>query len=412
MTVRQYKTIASGNNPGEGALTLGGVSDEFRQIKADIAQYLQSFGVFTASKTSQADRSVYIVSSGIIDLSQAPSIRSGQYFFVRFQVTNNTTAVFLNLFNQPGTPFKRTLQHDFEISGIETDRVYLIVWSGSFYTVASTFSIEDIESGSLNWDRLEGDLPIDRIEDDSIPYSKLTGTIPTDQIADGSIQNDKLDIADNSVSFTKLTGQILITQVANKGLTTAKIADRAITNAKIANGAITADKVAAGIITPSAAVPGMIVAFAGDRAPAGWLICNGEILNRNTYRDLFDAIGTRWGNTVSSSFRLPDLRGRVLAGAGSNSNRLDSSTLGNYIGSKSHRLTAAQSGLPTHDHAINRHRHGEVEPGGIEVGGNIDESTTRNPDQSLRTQSNAAQSASQSHPIVQPTALMNYIIKT
>ena len=414
MTVRQYKISASGNTPGEGGLTLGGVSDEFRQLKADLAEHLQTFNIFTGFKQARTiGKDVYSVSSGAYDLTQV-QVRGGQYFFVRFPVTNETRNIEIILFGQAAVSLKRTIDDDFEVSGIQTDRVYLIVWNSNSmaYTVANTFSVEDIESGSLNWDRLDGDLPVDRIEDDSIPYDKLTGTIPTDQIADGSIQNDKLDIADNSVSFTKLTGQILITQVANKGLTTAKIADRAITTSKIADRAITLDKVHPSVIPPSAAVAGMIVAFAGTNAPAGWLICDGATLNRSTYQALFEAIGTRWGNTASSSFRLPDLRGRVLAGSGSNSNRLDSNALGNYIGNKSHTLTAAQSGLPAHDHGIPRRAEGATDEGPIEHAGTHHDDTNRTPNFLARTAMNPARNATQSHPIVQPTALMNYIIKT
>ena len=412
MTVRQYKTMPSGNNPGEGALTLGGVSDQFRQMKADIAQYLQSLGVVTATRSIQLGATEeYTVSTPILDLTQA-QIRAGQNFFISFNQTNRISSVKIRLFGQAAVDLKRTKRADFIISGIRVDRVYHIAWDNSAYSVVNVFDPQDIGPRTLNWDRLDGDFPVDRIEDDSVPYSKMTGTIPADQIADGSIQNDKLDIADDSVSFSKLTGEILLTQVADEGIPTGKIADEAITTDKIADGAITVDKVAAGIITPSAAVSGMIVAFAGSNAPAGWLLCDGRRYARSLHSDLYDVLGTTWGGIQGSMFNVPDLRGRVLAGAGNNSGRLDRSAHGDYTGSKSHRLTAAQSGLPAHTHTIPRRASGQSENGTIETAGAHRFQTDANPNFELRTRSNAAQSASQSHPIVQPTALMNYIIKT
>ena len=413
MTVRQYKTLASGNSPGEGGLTLGGVSDEFRQMKADIAQYLQSLGVVGAVRGAQAGvAEEYTVGTGTLDLTQNQG-RTGQNFFVVFTGTNRTSAVKIRLFGQAAADLKRTVHNDFEISGIKIDRVYHIAWDSRAYSLVNSFAIEDIGRASLNWDSLDGDLPVDRIEDDSIPYDKLTGTIPVNQIEDGSIQNDKLDIADDSVSYAKLTGEIPLTQVADLGIPTGKIADEAITTDKIADGAITIEKVSPEVIPPPVALPGMIIAYAGTMEPDGWLFCDGRTLMRDDYQELFEVIRDRWGTTGTGNFNLPDLRQRVIAGASANNlNRLDAWMLGQNIGLKEHTLTAAQSGLPAHDHAISRHRHGEVEPGGIQVAGNNDASTTRNPDRALRTQPNEAQDAAEAHSIVQPTMIMNYIIKT
>ncbi|HIX16953.1 MAG TPA: phage tail protein [Candidatus Gemmiger faecavium] len=64
------------------------------------------------------------------------------------------------------------------------------------------------------------------------------------------------------------------------------------------------------------APPGMIVPYAGAAAPAGWLLCDGSAVSRTTYADLFAVIGTTYGaGNGSTTFTLPDLRGRVAAGA-------------------------------------------------------------------------------------------------
>ena len=57
---------------------------------------------------------------------------------------------------------------------------------------------------------------------------------------------------------------------------------------------------------------GSIVAFAGENIPDGWLICDGSILNKNEYDELYKVIGTAWGKVSGQAdkFYLPDLRGR------------------------------------------------------------------------------------------------------
>ena len=60
---------------------------------------------------------------------------------------------------------------------------------------------------------------------------------------------------------------------------------------------------------------GMLFPFAGASAPTGYLLCHGQAVSRTTYADLFTAIGTTYGTgDGSSTFNLPDLRGRVIAG--------------------------------------------------------------------------------------------------
>ena len=62
--------------------------------------------------------------------------------------------------------------------------------------------------------------------------------------------------------------------------------------------------------------PGTVAAFAGSTAPAGWLLCDGSAVSRTAYADLFAVIGTTYGaGNGSTTFALPDLRGRVAAGA-------------------------------------------------------------------------------------------------
>lgn len=76
--------------------------------------------------------------------------------------------------------------------------------------------------------------------------------------------------------------------------------------------------------------PGTVAAFAGTNPPPGWLPTDGSAVPRTQYPGLYAAIGTRYGaGDGSTTFNLPDLRGRVLAGQGTAS---DVDTLGENDG--------------------------------------------------------------------------------
>ena len=79
---------------------------------------------------------------------------------------------------------------------------------------------------------------------------------------------------------------------------------------------------------------GVIQMFAGSTPPAGWLLCDGSAVSRTDYATLFAAIGTTWGvGDGSTTFNLPDLRGRAPIGAGAGSG-LTARTLGGKLGSE------------------------------------------------------------------------------
>ena len=61
--------------------------------------------------------------------------------------------------------------------------------------------------------------------------------------------------------------------------------------------------------------PGTILVFGGANPPPGFLLADGSEVNRATYPELFAAIGTAWGaGDFSTTFNLPDLRGRFIRG--------------------------------------------------------------------------------------------------
>jgi len=64
---------------------------------------------------------------------------------------------------------------------------------------------------------------------------------------------------------------------------------------------------------------GTVKAYSGSTIPTNWMIADGRALQRASYPDLFAALGgtsSPWGLPDSNTFNLPDLRGRMIVGAG------------------------------------------------------------------------------------------------
>lgn len=101
-------------------------------------------------------------------------------------------------------------------------------------------------------------------------------------------------------------------------------------------------------------VPGTVKDNAGSKLPAGYLWAAGQAVSRATYADLFAALGTLYGaGDGSTTFNVPDYRGRVIAGKddmnGTSANRLtglsgglNGDTLGATGGAETHTLTLSQ----------------------------------------------------------------------
>lgn len=195
------------------------------------------------------------------------------------------------------------------------------------------------------------------------------------------------------------------------------------------------------IVTALTLLPpiGAVTAYAGTSAPDSWLFCFGQAISRTTYASLFAALGTGYGvGDGTSTFNLPDLRGRTIAGfdnmGGTDSGRLDwANTPGTSGGAQTHTLSAAESGVPAHQHANtlgaeSAHTHSAgfsvsaYIPGNAGLGtanymwatGGINGFTTgagSSHNHTITNVNNTTAAAANAHNNMQPTLLLNWIIR-
>ena len=95
---------------------------------------------------------------------------------------------------------------------------------------------------------------------------------------------------------------------------------------------------------------GEIKMFAGNFAPQGYALCNGQLLQISQHQALFSIIGTTYGGDGQVTFALPDLRGRAPIHAGTGPG-LSPRNLGSSGGLETTTLTV--NNLPSHSHTVN-----------------------------------------------------------
>lgn len=96
-------------------------------------------------------------------------------------------------------------------------------------------------------------------------------------------------------------------------------------------------------------VIGYVTMFAGNFEPKSWAFCQGQILAIRSNTALFSILGTVYGGNGTTTFGLPDLRGRAVVGAGQGTN------LSNYIpgqtsGTETQTMTIEN--MPSHSHQL------------------------------------------------------------
>jgi microcystin-dependent protein len=94
---------------------------------------------------------------------------------------------------------------------------------------------------------------------------------------------------------------------------------------------------------------GEIEIFGFGFAPKGWAICAGQTLSINQNQALFSLLGTTYGGNGTTTFNLPDLRGRLPVGQG-NGNGLTPRSIGQTGGETNHTLQVTET--PSHNHGL------------------------------------------------------------
>ena len=238
------------------------------------------------------------------------------------------------------------------ISPSDQDKVYL-VFNNSGQTAIFTQGSggnATITNGATAWVYADGG-----------GASAQVKAVPADLVDDSSPQlGGNLDVNGNSIVSTS-DGDIAITPDGTGDVILDGIkypqADGNANDILTTDGAGQLSFTALGASNTFAS--GMLMPYAGATAPTGWLLCYGQAISRTTYADLFAVVGTTYGNgDGSTTFNLPDLRGRVVAGkdnmGGSSANRLTSALNGDSLGAaggaESHTLSTSQ--IPAHRHFV------------------------------------------------------------
>jgi microcystin-dependent protein len=145
--------------------------------------------------------------------------------------------------------------------------------------------------------------------------------------------------------------------------------------------------------------------------PRGWMPCQGQILSISTNSALFSLLGTTYGGNGSTTFQLPDLRGRVVAHVGSGA------PLGTAAGQETVTLTSSE--MPAHFHAVmaaagnanSAAFNGALISGAVSGGNPVNVyADAGSPVQALSPACVSMQGGSQPHENCQPSLVLNYCI--
>ena len=159
--------------------------------------------------------------------------------------------------------------------------------------------------------------------------------------------------------------------------------------------------------------PGVIVPYGVSAAPTGFLLCDGTAVSRTTYSALFAVVSSLYGDgNGSSTFNVPDLRGRFIAGwdAGAGSNVLTSTagasgtmivgaSIANTGGIQAVTLSVGE--IPAHSHTFTQFG---SNAGGNEGGGPLWQYTS--------TSDTSDTGGGGAHSNIPPSMILNFIIKT
>jgi microcystin-dependent protein len=153
---------------------------------------------------------------------------------------------------------------------------------------------------------------------------------------------------------------------------------------------------------------GEIRIFAGNFAPVGWLLCQGQLLPISQYDVLFNLIGTTYGGDGQNTFALPDLASRIPYHQGSGY------VLGQQGGVE--QVTLTQQQIPVHTHTANANTPNADQPGtagNVWGAGTLSGYTATQPANTIMNPAALSSAGgSQPHENMPPFLCLNFIIAT
>lgn len=164
-----------------------------------------------------------------------------------------------------------------------------------------------------------------------------------------------------------------------------------------------ADPVGGGSATGDTLPISSIMPYPKATPPENWLICDGSAISRTDYSELFNVIGTEFGEgDGSTTFNLPNIKGRTIVGL--DTNDTDFNTIGKVLGEKTHTLTVAE--MPEHNHKmpIDSFVNSDSQTN-VKSGGHVSYETQG------QNYGTTSAGGSQPHNNIQPSFVGTYIIK-
>jgi microcystin-dependent protein len=158
---------------------------------------------------------------------------------------------------------------------------------------------------------------------------------------------------------------------------------------------------------------GEIIMFAGNFAPRGWALCNGQLLAISQNTALFSILGTTYGGNGTTNFALPNLQSRVPIHPGQGPG-LSPYVLGQTGGVEN--VTLLNSNMPIHNHLVNCNISGGSQPspaGGVsavESTGTSSNYGAAGDGNTMNPSMIGTAGGSVPFPIVQPYQCVNFII--
>lgn len=169
---------------------------------------------------------------------------------------------------------------------------------------------------------------------------------------------------------------------------------------------------------------GSIIAYGGTELPNNWLICDGSEISRTAYKELFANIGTAYGEgDGSTTFNLPDMRGKVGIGLDSTDTYFD--TLGKSGGNKFHShnykvgwyvyysalVNTDNESFATYDYQKSKWNYAGASSTGMKTSTNYNAGLAQGTTAETGVSHLASESSTSNNNNLQPYSTVNYIIK-